>query len=116
MNTDHAKFMTLAIEEARKGLRAGERPFGAVVVQGEEIVARKYSVVESAGDPTSHAENLAVRAATGHLKISSLKGCTLYASCEPCPITCREGQQRPSLWPIVHPQNLLCFLLPRLHG
>jgi len=86
MSTDHAKFMALAIEESRKGLRASERPFGAVVVRGEEIVARKYSVVESSGDPTSHAETLAIRAATSHLKSPSLKGCTLYASCEPCPM------------------------------
>ena len=64
MSTDHAKFMALAIEESRKGLRAGERPFGAVVVRGDEIVARAYSVVESSGDPTSHAETRAVRAAT----------------------------------------------------
>jgi len=78
--------MALAIEESRKGLRAGERPFGAVVIQGNEIVARKYSVVESAGDPTSHAEIMAVRAATAHLKSPSLKDCTLYASCEPCPM------------------------------
>ena len=86
MNTDHGKFMALAIEEARKGLRAGERPFGAVVVQGGDVIARKYSVVESAGDPTGHAEILAVQAATSHLKTPSLKGCTLYASCEPCPM------------------------------
>jgi len=86
MDTDHVRFMALAIEESRKGLRAGERPFGAVVVRQDEIIARAYSVVESVGDPTSHAEILAVRAATGHLRSPSLKGCTLYASCEPCPM------------------------------
>jgi tRNA(adenine34) deaminase len=86
MSTDHEKFMALAIEEARKGLRAGERPFGAVVVRGDEIVARAYSVVESSGDPTTHAETQAIRAATTHLKSPSLKGCTLYASCDPCPM------------------------------
>jgi tRNA(adenine34) deaminase len=86
VSTDHANFMALAIEESRKGLRAGERPFGAVVVRGDEIIARTYSVVESSGDPTSHAETLAVRAATAHLKSPSLKGCTLYASCDPCPM------------------------------
>jgi tRNA(Arg) A34 adenosine deaminase TadA len=60
MNTDRAKFMALAIEESRKGLRAGERPFGAVVVRGDEIVARAYSIVESSGDQTNHAETRAV--------------------------------------------------------
>lgn len=86
MIMDDSKFMALAIEEARKGLRAGERPFGAVVVCKDEIVAQTYSIVESSGDPTSHAETLAIRAATAHLKSRFLKGCTLYASCEPCPM------------------------------
>jgi tRNA(adenine34) deaminase len=86
MSTDHGKFMALAIEESRKGLRAGERPFGAIVVRGDEIVGRAYSVVESSGDPTSHAETMAIRAATAHLKSPSLKGYTLYASCDPCPM------------------------------
>ena len=86
MVKDHAKFMALAIEESRVGLRSGERPFGAVVVRGDEVVARSHSVVDSTGDPTSHAEILAVRAAIGHLKNRSLQDCTLYASCEPCPM------------------------------
>jgi len=78
--------MALAIEESRKGLLAGERPFGSVVVRGDQIVARAYAVVESSGDPTTHAETLAVRAATAHLKSLSLQGCTLYTSCDPCPM------------------------------
>jgi tRNA(Arg) A34 adenosine deaminase TadA len=86
MSTDHAKFMTLAIEESRNGLRAGERPFGAVVVREDEIVACVHSVVDSSRDPTALAETLAVRAATAHLKSLSLKGCTLYTSCDPCPM------------------------------
>lgn len=86
MSTDHAKFMTLAIEESRKGLRAGERPFGAVVVRADEIVARAHSVVDSSRDPTAHAETRAVRAAVAHLKTPSLTGCTLYTSCDPCPM------------------------------
>jgi tRNA(Arg) A34 adenosine deaminase TadA len=86
MSTDHAKFMALAIEESRKGLIAGERPFGSVVVRGDQIVARAYAVVESSGDPTTHAETLAIRAATAHLKSPSLQGCTLYTSCDPCPM------------------------------
>src|SRR5918994_2886034 len=86
MSTDHAKFMALAIEESRKGLRAGERPFGAVVVRRDEIVATAYSIVESSGDPTNHAETRAVRAAGAHLKNPSLTGCTLYTSCDPCPM------------------------------
>jgi len=78
--------MALAIEESRKGLLAGERPFGSVVVRGDQIVARAYAIVQSSGDPTTHAETLAVRAATAHLKSLSLQGCTLYTSCDPCPM------------------------------
>lgn len=86
MSTNHEQFMTLAIEEARKGLRSGEQPFGSVVVRGNEIVARAFNVVNSSGDPTAHAEVMAVRAAAANLKSPSLKGCTLYTSCDPCPM------------------------------
>jgi tRNA(Arg) A34 adenosine deaminase TadA len=86
MSTDHAKFMALAIEQSRKGLRAGERPFGSVIVRGDEIIARAYANVESSRDPTNHAETRAIRAAAAQLKSASLKGSTLYTSCEPCPM------------------------------
>ena len=86
MSTDHEKFMTLAIEEARKGLRAGEQPFGSIIVREGEIVGRVYNVVNSSGDPTAHAEVMAVRAAAANLKSPSLKDCTLYTSCDPCPM------------------------------
>ena len=86
MNTDDVKFMALALEESRKGLNAGERPFGAVIVLGGEVIACTHSVVESSSDPTNHAEICAIRAASSHLRSPSLKGCTLYASCEPCPM------------------------------
>src|ERR1043166_5186295 len=86
MSTDHAKFMALAIEQSRKGLRAGERPFGSVIVRGDEIIARAYANIESSRDPTNHAETRAIRAAAAELKSASLKGSTLYTSCEPCPM------------------------------
>jgi tRNA(adenine34) deaminase len=86
MSIDHAKFMALAIEESHKGLRLGERPFGSVVVREHQIVGRAYAVVDSSGDPTAHAETLAIRAATATLRSPSLNGCTLYTSCEPCPM------------------------------
>ena len=84
MRTDHKTFMALAIEEALTGVQAGEQPFGAVVVRDGEIVCRTHSTVNSTADPTAHAEMTAVRKAAGNLETPRLKGCTLYASCEPC--------------------------------
>ena len=86
MSTEHGKFMAVAIEEGHKGIRAGERPFGAVIVRGDELIAQTYSVVESSGDPTAPRGNHGYPVGNGPLKKRSLKGCTLYASCEPCPM------------------------------
>ena len=86
MSPSHEKFMEMAIEESRKGLQAGDRPFGAVVVRNGEVIGRGYAVVHSACDPTAHAEVMAIRDAAANLKTPLLKGCTLYTSCDPCPM------------------------------
>ena len=88
MSSEHEKFMALAIEEARAGIRAGDRPFGSVVVRAGEVVGRAYANPNSSGDPTAHAEVMAVRDAAANLKSLVLKGCTLYTSCDPCPMCC----------------------------
>ena len=88
MSVDHEKFMALAIEESRAGLRAGDRPFGSVIVQAGEVIGRAYANPHSTGDPTAHAEVMAIRDAAANLKSLSLKGCTLYTSCDPCPMCC----------------------------
>ena len=88
MSVDHEKFMALAVEESRAGLRAGDRPFGSVVVRDGEVVGRAYANPRSTGDPTAHAEVMAIRDAAANLKSLSLKGCTLYTSCDPCPMCC----------------------------
>ena len=61
-------------------------PFGAVVVQGGRIVGRGCNEVTSTNDPTAHAEIVAIRDACRRLKIFHLTDCTLYCSCEPCPM------------------------------
>ena len=86
MSSEHEKFMAMAIEEAQKGLRSGEPPFGAVIVRDGQVVGRAYNTVNSSGDPTAHAETMAVRNAAANLKTPALKGCTLYTSCDPCPM------------------------------
>lgn len=80
------KFMGEAITEARKASLAGEVPVGAVVVLGDEIIARAYNCKESDGDPTAHAEILAIREAARHVGAWRLSGATIYVTLEPCPM------------------------------
>jgi len=88
MSTDHNQFMALAIEEARTGLGAGERPFGSVVVSNGKVVGRGRNLVNSTKDPTAHAETLAIRDASKNLSDSRLTGSIVYTTCEPCPMCC----------------------------
>ena len=61
-------------------------PFGAVLVQGERLVARGANRVAARHDPTAHAEIEAIRRAARRLRSFDLSGCVLYVSCEPCPM------------------------------
>lgn len=65
--------------------RAGG-PFGAVVVKDNQIIAEGRNQVTSTHDPTAHAEMVAIRAACKALDRFDLRGCTVYSSCEPCPM------------------------------
>lgn len=79
--------MREAIRLAADGLRRGHGgPFGCVVVRRGEIVGRGRNRVTSANDPTAHAEVTAIRDACARLRTFQLADCTLYASCEPCPM------------------------------
>ena len=80
-----AKHMDSAIEEAKLAFSKGETPVGAVVVCGDEILARAHNAVEASGDPTMHAELIALKAACS-IKGRFLTDCTLYVTMEPCPI------------------------------
>ena len=79
---DHA-FMAAALAEARAAAAIGEVPVGAVVVHDGRIVGRGGNGKE-AGDPTAHAEMLAIRAAARALGDWRLDGCVLYSTLEPC--------------------------------
>ncbi|HDP54185.1 MAG TPA: nucleoside deaminase [Bacteroidetes bacterium] len=61
-------------------------PFGAVIVKNGEIIARGVNRVTSTTDPTAHAEVVAIREAAKKLNNFNLSGCTIYTSCEPCPM------------------------------
>jgi guanine deaminase len=79
-------FLTKAIEIARKGIPSGGGPFGAVIVKDDKIIAEASNRVVLNNDPTAHAEILAIRQASAVLKSHELIDCTLYTSCEPCPM------------------------------
>src|SRR4051794_39992736 len=74
--------IALAVESA--GTDGG--PFGAVVARGEEILSTGTNRVTASGDPTAHAEIVAIRRAAEALGTHDLSGCVLYASTEPCPM------------------------------
>jgi tRNA(adenine34) deaminase len=76
--------MRAALEEARRGLAAGEVPIGAVAVIGGEIVARAFNQPIGAVDPTAHAEVLVLREAAQHVGNYRLTGATIYVTVEPC--------------------------------
>lgn len=78
--------MRLALDEAKRALELGEVPVGAVVVCGGEVIASAHNERESTGDPTAHAEVLAIRRAAKRLGRRRLTGCTLYVTLEPCPM------------------------------
>lgn len=78
------RFMTIALEEAREALREGEVPVGAAIVRRDEIIARAHNRSISTGDPSAHAEILAIRSAAGQMGNYRLVGTTLYVTLEPC--------------------------------
>jgi guanine deaminase len=80
-------FMREAIRLSEESVRSGKGgPFGCVVVRGGKVVGRGSNQVTSTCDPTAHAEVVAIRDACRALGNFQLADCTLYASCEPCPM------------------------------
>ena len=78
------KFMSEALNEAKKAYREGEVPIGAVIVKDGQIIARGHNMVGQLKDPTAHAEIVALRAAAQAIGGWRLIGCDLYVTIEPC--------------------------------
>ncbi len=78
--------MRAALTEADRAAAGGDVPVGAVVVVDGSIIARSYNRREADGDPTAHAEILALRAAATALSGWRLSTATLYVTLEPCPM------------------------------
>lgn len=87
---DHFEAMRAAFDQAALAQAAGDVPVGAVVVFEDRIVARAHNEREQRNDPTAHAELLALSSAALSLGRSSLEGCTLVVSLEPC-VMCAGG-------------------------
>jgi len=84
-NFDKA-MMERAIELASKSIDNGGGPFGAVITKDGKIVGEASNSVTKDNDPTAHAEVNAIRQACKNLGTFMLDGCTIYTSCEPCPM------------------------------
>ena len=82
------KYMQKAKENAERGIENKEGgPFGAVIVDASgNIIANGNNKVLKEKDPTAHAEIVAIREACKILNTYDLSGCSLYTSCEPCPM------------------------------
>ncbi|WP_120512398.1 nucleoside deaminase [Photobacterium salinisoli] len=79
-------FLSQAILLAEKNVKEGGRPFGAVVVKDQKVIATGVNRMQAECDPTAHAELLALREAGKALKSPRLDGCKVYASGQPCPM------------------------------
>ena len=76
--------MDLALSLAEEAAAHGEAPVGAVVVEGNIVLAAERNRMKALGDPTAHAEVLAIRAALARRGSGRLDGCDLYVTLEPC--------------------------------
>jgi tRNA(adenine34) deaminase len=82
----HERFMLMALEQARQAAEAGDVPVGAVITQGDTLLAKAHNQVELLKDPTAHAEILAITQAAAALGDWRLLDTVLYATKEPCPM------------------------------
>jgi tRNA(Arg) A34 adenosine deaminase TadA len=85
-SAEDAQFMQMAIQLSLDNIDSGGGPFGAVIVKDGEVIATGTNRVVPNSDPTAHAEVMAIRNACAKLGTFQLDGCTIYSSCEPCPM------------------------------
>lgn len=80
------EYMLLALEEAKKAYDEGEVPVGAVIVKGDNVIAKAYNTKEKNKCSLDHAELSAIKFACGKLDNWRLIGTTIYVTLEPCPM------------------------------
>jgi tRNA(Arg) A34 adenosine deaminase TadA len=84
---NNSEYMKKACELSELSVKRGGGPFGCVICAHDgEIVGKGHNMVTINNDPTQHAEIVAIRDACRFLNTIDLSGCTLYTSCEPCPM------------------------------
>ena len=87
MNNTDKYFLQQTITLAEENVQTGKGgPFAAIITKNNEIIATGTNIVTLSNDPTAHAEISAIRNACKSLKTFQLEDCTLYSSCEPCPM------------------------------
>lgn len=82
--TEHQRWMDLALRQAERAFEEEEVPVGAVVIKDGTVIGKGYNQNEQLKDPTAHAEIIAITAAANALGDKRLDGCTLYVTLEPC--------------------------------
>ena len=83
---EDAYYMNMAIQLSIENIDQGGGPFGAVIVRNGTVISTGVNRVVPDNDPTAHAEISAIRNACRKLGTFQLDGCTVYSSCEPCPM------------------------------
>ena len=87
MNSDKDQdYLKQAIELAIDSVDKGGGPFGAIIVKDHQVIGSGFNQVTLSNDPTCHAEINAIRNACSNINHFDLSGCTIYTSCEPCPM------------------------------
>ncbi|BCB01888.1 tRNA adenosine(34) deaminase TadA [Bacillus sp. KH172YL63] len=86
MGIREERFMLEALKEAEKAGATGEVPIGAVIVMGDEIIARAHNLRETTQNAITHAETIAIQEACRKLGTWRLEGAELYVTLEPCPM------------------------------
>lgn len=104
--------MERAAELREQAVRAGDQPYGAVVLRGEQIVGEGPSRVVTATDPTAHAEMEALRDAARRLAIRDLAGCWLVSTSRPCRM-CEAAAGWAGISRMVHGEGLSDAGAPR---
>lgn len=85
-SAEDRRFMQMAIDLSIANIDEGGGPFGAVIVSDGKLISKGANRVVPNNDPTAHAEVEAIRKACRELQTFDLSGCTVYTSCEPCPM------------------------------
>ncbi len=79
-------YMRMALQEAEKARQKGEVPIGAILVKGDEVLAKDHNRCIELNDPTAHAEILVLRQGGGALRNYRLNDTVIYVTAEPCPM------------------------------